>query len=308
MRIISLDPSLTELVYYFGLGESLVGVSSRCDFIEIPQAMPRVTEFRGKPYADPVKAILADNLSSDYLVLDKLQALQPDTVITISWDYEDDEDLKSQLRDCLCEFLGYPARLFMFNPHNLPRLLDMFESLGKDLKVPDKGHSLAQRAKAQFMNWSDNFYERTRNKKVTFLAGIDPFLLGGRWIPDIVRGCSALPQNAGSRRGNEEVSWDEIRSFRPDVLIVAPAGMPIRDARRSFMDLEKLPGWDDIPAVKRGEVFFSDGEKYFFRATPSIVESGAVIISAIAGLEAGYISDRESMFRLRFLEMNRHKL
>ncbi|NMC63824.1 MAG: ABC transporter substrate-binding protein [SAR324 cluster bacterium] len=308
MRIISLDPALTEMLYYFGKDEELVGVSFRCNYPRIPKDMPRVTEFHGKAYIEPVQSVIADNLSSDYLLLDKLKALQPDVVLAVVPNMDDDPEIINHIRECLNEYVGFPVRLLAFHPRNLLRVLEMFEELGKFFKAADKGHNLAQKIKAQFMTWGDNFYERTKNKKVTFIAGMNPFLVAGYWIADIIRYASALPQTVRGDFGHAEVSWDEIKSFRPDVIIVAPQGYSLNDSKRSFLDLEKLPGWESIPAVKRGEVFFADGDEHFYKATPNLIESGGMIFSAIAGFDSGYICERDSMYRLRFLEMNRHKL
>lgn len=308
MRIASLDSALTEMVYYFGIEQDLVGVSFRCEYPRIPADMPRLTEFRGKPYLDPVQAVLAEHLTSDYLLLSRLKEVQPDIVLCMTTLVDDDPDLIPQVRECLNEFLGYSVKLLCYNVTNLTRVFEMFESLGRNLKMADKGHNLSQKMKAQFMTWGDNFYERTKNKKVTFLAGLSPFVLGGGWIADIIRYASALPQTVRGRLGNAEVSWEEIRAFRPDVIIVAPAGYSISHSKRSFVELEKLPGWENTPAVKRGEVFFSDGDTHFHRPAPGLIDSAAIIFSAIAGFDSGYICERDSMFRLRFLEMNRHRL
>ena len=307
MRIASFDPALTELVCYFGLEEELVGVSFRCSCSRIPQDMTRLTEFRGKPYINPVESVIADNITKDYILLDRVRAVQPDTVLCIVPQMDEDPDIVGHLRDCLSEFLGYTIKLLAYSPSNLTRVFEMYEQMGRSLKAADKGHGLAQKMKAQFMSWGDNFYERTRNKKVTFLAGLSPFVIGGGWIADIIRYASALPQTIRGQAG-AEASWEDIRAFRPDVLIVAPEGYSMAESKRSFLELEKLPGWDDIPAVKRGEVFFSDGDEHFYRPDPSLMESGGIIFSAIAGFDSGYITERDSMFRLRFLEMNRHKL
>lgn len=308
MRIVSFDPTLTEILYYFGVEEDIVGVTFRCDYPRIPPSMPRVTEFRGKPYSDPVQSVIADNISSDYVILDRLKSLQPDTILAIMPQIDENPEIVSHLRDCLEEYVGRPVKLLAFNPTDLTRVFEMYEQLGRAFKAADKGLGLAHKIKAQFMAWGDSFYERTRNKKVTFIAGISPFIIAGGWIADIVRFASALPQPVRGRLGNIEVDWQDILSFRPDVMIVAPMGYSLADSRRTFLELEKLPGWESIPAVKRGEVFFADGDVHFHRPTPSLIEAGGMIFSAIAGFDAGRICERDSMFRLRFLEMNRHKL
>jgi iron complex transport system substrate-binding protein len=112
-----------------------------------------------------------------------------------------------------------------------------------------------------------------------------------------------LPRGQAGR----EVTWDEIVAFKPDVIIVAPRGFDVNASARLFKRFEKLPGWEDVSAVKRGEVVFAPGLGLFDRPGPRIRDAMAILISAIAGLDSGYITPRDSFYRLRWIELQRHR-
>jgi iron complex transport system substrate-binding protein len=306
MRICSLDPALTETICYLGLEEGLVGISHRCNFPEAILKLPRLTTARSGS-----DGALRSLLGPDLVDIKALTDLKPDVIVAKIEEAQGSDENVRRARQLLGEQLaplGLDAKLYSYDPRTLEQIFEMFDQLGKDLKVPTKGHDLSQRLKAQMMDWGDNFYDRMKNKRVTFLSGVDPFILAGCWIPDMIHLASAVSQVRVGGEDSLVVSWKDIVDFRPDVIVVAPQGQNLQQSMKNFFKLEKLPEWDTIPAVKRGEVVFADGSDHFFRASPRLRESMSILISAVAGLESGYISPRDSFQRLRWLEMQRHKI
>jgi iron complex transport system substrate-binding protein len=240
--------------------------------------------------------------------IEDLVSLQPDIVLTsVVGEPDMVAPTVMTLTDALRARCGNNVRILTYNPRTLEDIFAMFERCGKDLGVAGEGHQLAQRSKAQLMDWADNFYERMKNKRVTFLESVEPLRLGGFWIPDMIRLASAVSHEPPRGEPGRNVTWEEIVGFKPDVLIVAPYGYDLVGAARLFKRFEKFPGWEELSAVKRGEVVFAPGSGLFDRPGPRIREAMAILISAIAGLESGYITPRESFYRLRWLELQRHR-
>jgi iron complex transport system substrate-binding protein len=183
----------------------------------------------------------------------------------------------------------------------------VYHIVGKALGCPEKGREVAQRMRAQFMDWGDNFYDRMKNKRVTVLSGVTPLMLAGRWIPDLIDLASCISQQPNPGSPDSEITWQQVIQFRPDVLLVAPRKLSQDEALGTFKILERLPDFELVPAVKRGEVFFFPGEQLLYRPGPKLLEGMAILISAIAGIDSGYITPRDSFQRLRFLEMQRHR-
>ena len=105
-----------------------------------------------------------------------------------------------------------------------------------------------------------------------------------------------------------KLDWNELSRFRPDVIVVAPRNLDLKECLKRFRFFDSFPEWEKLPAVKRGEVFFADGSRYFNTPGPLMLESMGVLISAIAGFESGYITERDIFYRLRWLELHRHRL
>ena len=156
------------------------------------------------------------------------------------------------------------------------------------------------------MDWSDSFYPRMKNKRVTVLSSVAPLRLAGKWVPDLVKSASGTSQHFVAGDGEKETSWSEIAAFRPDVIIVAPDGYSLEESVKTLKYLERAKEWEGLPAVKRGEVVFCDGLG-LYRPGPKLLSGAAVLISAIAGLESGYITKRDEFFRLRWVELHRHR-
>ena len=190
----------------------------------------------------------------------------------------------------------------------MQQIYQTLQDVAKLLGNRAEGITLVNKLKAQFLSWGDSFYDRMKNKRVTFLSSVEPLMLAGDWIPDLVSLTSSTAQNFASGGEDVPVEWSDIQDFRPDVIIVAPRGVPVEDARKSFLMLEKLPNWEEIPAVKRGDVIFTGGQRNFYTPTSALFPSQGILVSAVAGLESGYITERDSFFKLRWLEMQRHRL
>lgn len=308
MRIVSLDPFITDLVYSYGYGENLVGVSHRCDLHEAHEEVKRVTvarEQRAK-HPQPDAILLAEQLAQDFVLIDVLRGLQPTHVLTSLPGSAKDLD-KGSLLEELSRLCAVTLSFESFKPHTLNQVYQTYQDVGLALGAKTKGVDLAAKVKAQVMNWCDNFYDRMKNKKVTFVSSVQPLHLGGDWIPQLIQLASCHPQYVVPGEGDKSVQWEQIVEFRPDVLLVSPRGKSMAEALSYFKVMEKFPHWEDIPAVKRGEVAFTEGLSHFYRPSAKIIESMGILVSAVAGFESGYITERESFFRLRWLEMQRHR-
>jgi len=304
MRIISLEPFITELVCHFGLEESLVAVSHLCDYPESVTKLPKIT---ASPEGKKRSGSPAQFLSQYPVEKAELLKLEPSLVLTCVADEDPKKPKAWRVLNPQNFGLGTEVRVVSYNPKSLEDVYEVFEKLAKELGVHALGIKLASRMKAQFMDWGDNFYERMKNKKVSFICAVEPLVLAGRWVPDLIGLCSAHSQIRLSGAPDQEIKWKELLEFKPDVIVVAPKNCDALESARTFSYFAGLPEWEELPAVKRGEVYFSDGKRLFSRAGPGLLDSMGVLVSAVAGLESGYITERESFHKLRFLELHRHK-
>lgn len=309
MRVISLEPFFTKFVYQLGQQATLVGTSQG----EPVESVAIVTRKREPEELSECSGStvyrLEEMLCSEIVDINLLISLQPEILlisIPAHPDYHD--QILARIKEDLAALLGYQPKVRNFAPHNLDQIFEMFEGIALAVGERESGRAHGQRIKAQMMDWGSNFYDRMKNKRATFLSSIRPFRLASLWIPDMIHLCSGISQLRYSSHKDPEVSWNEILSFKPDVLVVAPRGSSIKESMACFKTMEKQPGWDDIPAVKRGEVYFTEGQRHFYMAGQEMIESTAILVSALAGFESGYITPRDCFFKLRWLELQRHRI
>ena len=304
MRIAVLEPDIAEVVCSLGLAEQVVAVCSSCDRPALAAAA-RVSA----PIAENARTGTLDDLvCCERVDLGLLKAAAPDVVLTRVRVAEETDALVGQVQALLGEELGEGLAFHSYHPGTLESMYAYFEAVGKDLGEPVRGREIGARMKAQFMDWCDNFYDRMKNKKVTFLSSLAPLRLAGMWIPDMIQLASAQSHASAAGKPDTAVPWEEVVRYRPDVIVIAPRGVALRECMKSFHDFERMPEWESIPAVKRGEVVFAEGLHHFYHASNDLIEAMAVLVSAIAGFESGYITKRDTFYRLRWLELHRHRV
>jgi iron complex transport system substrate-binding protein len=309
-RIVSLHPALTELCELFGLLEQVVGVGTGDEQRKLPKV--------SSPFGGKRRSTLAHFLSFDEVNLKQLAELLPNVVCTIappevelgapSSSVTNEivvhiNDVRAQLRGA-CE--NDTLKLLAYEPRRFEQIVEMILDLGRGLGVPAAGRDRAQRLKAQALDWGQNFYDRTKSKKVVVLSSIDPLLSAGLWVPDLISLASAHPLETNPGQEDRLIAWADLEAFRPDVIVIAPRGASFEAAAQLLPVLEKIPAWERLPAVKRGEVIFAPGTSLYHPGY-GLVSGIAMLFSAIAGVESGYITERDSFHRLRYLELHRHR-
>jgi iron complex transport system substrate-binding protein len=115
---------------------------------------------------------------------------------------------------------------------------------------------------------------------VAIIEWIDPLILAGNWVPEMV-------QLAGGRDGlckagehSPPMAWETLRNYAPAVIALIPCGYKLEQTLAEIPALQRLPGWNELPAVRQGRVYVVDGNAYFNRPGPRIVDS----LEILAGL------------------------
>lgn len=307
MRLISLEPFVTDVLVQCGVGLDLVGMTHLCEIPKTFGAVPVTTKggTDGFVYSSDDDRRLAAGLSGLHVDLKQLFVLNPDVIVS---DVRADDPVIfiSWAEQYIGSTLRHPVRIF--NP-NISRLGEMYttvEELGGLLGKSAEARGIANRLKAQLMAWADSFFERCRGKRVAVLSSVNPLHVSERWIADVVRLMGAKYIERKEKDAKGPWTWDEIIVNRPDVIVVAPEGGSLTDSAKTFSILQGLAHWEEIPAVKRGEVIFCSGVD-LYRPGPRFLRGAAILVSAIAGLDSGYITGRDDFLKMRYLELHRHK-
>jgi iron complex transport system substrate-binding protein len=228
VRVVSLLPSATEIVYALGLGDELVGVTFECD--EPPAARSEKTVVvggRDTSGMSPgeidsyVRAQFAAGEDLYTLHADALAALQPDLILT--------QDLcrvcalpSGHVEDAL-GYLGCHAEVLSLDPHTLDEVLDSILVVGQRTGTADRAAHLVGRLRARLDRVAANVAGRPR-PSMAVLEWVDPPFTAGHWIPDMVTAAGGRPVAARPGAQSAETSWADIAATEPDHLLVAPCG------------------------------------------------------------------------------------
>ena len=247
MRVVSLLPSATEIVYALGLEDQLVGVTFECD--EPARARRDKTVVVGgrdtsgmSPAA--IDAYVRDQVATgqDLYTLDAgaLAALAPDLILT--------QDLcrvcalpAGHVAEAL-DYLGCKASVVTLDPHSLDDVLETIVTVGEHTSSRLRAGSLVAALRRRLKNVADRV-EGFDRPAVAVVERVDPPFTAGHWVPDLVTAAGGRPVTAHPSGRSAETSWDEIAAEQPDVVVVAPCGFSLSDAAEQAATVtRRLPG------------------------------------------------------------------
>jgi len=251
VRLVSLLPSATEIVYALGLGDDLAGVTFECD--EPPAARAeKVVVVGGRDTSGMtpgdidryVRSQLAAGWDLYTLHARALADLAPDLILT--------QDLcrvcalpSGHVSDAL-DYLGCHADVLTLDPHSLAEVLDSILLVGQRAGVPRRAAALVGDLRTRLDRVAVNVAGRSR-PRVAVVEWVDPPFTAGHWVPDLVTAAGGLPVAADAGAPSVQTSWAAIREQGPDLVIVAPCGyhLPgaIEQARVVTAALPGVPVW-----------------------------------------------------------------
>jgi iron complex transport system substrate-binding protein len=307
MKIVSLNPCITEILYALHDGRKVFGVTHLCPAPPSGEWKPDIVTLPTQPgHSGSVERDkLQGGLSVIPVDIEKLRSVAPSVIVTTVV-AENPDDFCGFAQEYFQLHWMKNIRVKSIEIGSLNDLLDAYADLGILIGMGPTGRDRAQRIKSQLLDWGRNLYDRLRNKKTVVVSSVEPLEIAGCWIPDMVRLVSGRPMNPDVRELSQRITWEELASFAPDAIVVAPRGKSLEESVRYLRKLEEAPQWDSLPAVKRGEVVFSDGVR-LYQTGPQLLEGAGILVSAMAGLDAGYITKRDEFHRLRFVELHRHR-
>jgi iron complex transport system substrate-binding protein len=282
MRICSLLPSITEVLFELGLGDAVVAVTHECDWPAGARAKRAVTRSGIRTHGESSQAIDQQVRQNDAALyeLDReaLARIQPDLIFTQSLCpvCAVDERVVRQTAERLA---GRPA-VFSFQPTSLADVLRMIHEIGELTGRADAATQLASRfdrAVARVQSGSGGRAER----QVVVLEWTNPPFACGHWTPELVE--LAGGRELLGRRGepSRRVAWADVLAADPEVLLLAPCGFDLPRTLQEIPWLQSQPGWSHLRAVRDGRVFATDGSAYFSRPGPRLIESLLILAEVL---------------------------
>jgi iron complex transport system substrate-binding protein len=279
MRIVSLVPSATEMLFALGLGPELVAVTHECDFPPAARELPRVTRdvLPGGLSAAQIDAAVKERTlagESIYeLDADALHDLVPDLIVTqalcsvcaVSFD-----DVRA-----IAEDIPSRPRVISLDPHTVGEVLGDARTLAQATDRKDAAVELVRDAAARIDRVRVAVKDAPR-PRVVALEWLDPPFAAGHWTPQLIELAGGEDVLGFPGENSEERTWEEIAAVRPDIVIVMPCGYDAEIAHREA-EMQR----DELAAVGAGEVVAVDASAYFSRPGPRIVDGLELLASIL---------------------------
>lgn len=282
MRVVSLIASATEIVTALGCESNLVGRSHECDYPESIKKLPIVTETKfaadGTSYQidQRIKAILQEGLSVYRVKASLLKELQPEVILTQT----QCEVCAVSLKDvemATCSWLESHPKIVSLHPNSLEDLWKDICKVAQALNIPQKGESLILQLqnRIQFLHQDclNQLKSRKRKPRVACIEWLAPLMAAGNWVPELVElaGGENLLGEAGKH--SPWMDWDQLVRLNPDIIVIMPCGFDIARIQSELFNLTGHPLWKTLSAVQSSQVYLVDGNQFFNRPGPRLVES-----------------------------------
>lgn len=277
MRIVSLLPSATEIVCDLGLGDQLVGVTHECDFPSFVRRLPKVTktlipyEATSKEIDGLVRERLSHERALYSLEMTILESLSPDLIVTQALCdvcAVAESEVTAAVR-CLAK----QPMIVNLEPTCLEEVFQGMQQVGEAAGVTDRAVAAIGRLRDRVKEVEARSRRIAARPRVVLLEWIDPPFSSGHWSPELVRLAGGMEVVGGEGQRSRTLAWDEIIEADPEFLVIACCGFDIERTRRDLPILAGYPGFEDLACVKSDNVYVVDGNAYFSRPGPRLVDS-----------------------------------
>ena len=284
MRIVSLIPSATEMVHALGLGDQLVGISHDCDFPPTVRRHPVVTRSFIPAGASSgeidrkVRDLRGGSLPLYALDVEALEELRPDVILTqalCTVCAVSEEEVHVAARR-----LPGPPQVVNLEARTFREVLDGILLVARTAGVEARGCELMEALSERAERVAARSSARQR-VPIAFIEWLDPPFACGHWNPELVAMAGADDPHGRVGEPAQVIGWDAVAASRPALIFVAACGFGVDRTLEDLPELTRMPGWRDVPAIRDGRVYVTDGSQYFSRPGPRLVDSLEILAHAV---------------------------
>lgn len=286
MKIVSLLPSATEIVCALGARSELAGVSHECDHPADVAGLPVLTKARidvegtSQAIDRDVRKVLESALSVYEIDVEKLRAIEPDVIVT--------QDLcdvcavnLDQVREAAKSIAGKDVRVVSLRPR---RLTDVFEDIRRVAEAIGRGKEggeLLRSLEARVRSVEERALRCSVRPKILTLEWLDPVMVGGTWMADLAERCAAKALLSEAGENARTVTREDLEAIEPELVVVKPCGFALERTLAELPVLRANTPWTDWDAPLNGLVYVCDGNQFFNRPGPRIVDSLEILAACV---------------------------
>jgi iron complex transport system substrate-binding protein len=281
MRIVSLLPSATEIVFALGLGDELVGVTHECDWPPEAAAIPAVTRSTHDLGASSSREIdrlvgAAVHGGSSLYELDEaaLEAAEPDLILTqelcavCAVSYREVNEV--------ARAIDAEITVVSLEPTSIEGILNSISTVGAMTDAEDAAVDLVAELRERLKKLDTRLAQRHERGqppvRVVGLEWLDPPFAVGHWVPEQIRRAGGWDLLGRDGDRSVRTTWDAVREVDPEMLVLMPCGFHLAETVAEWERTARPTFWTELEAVRRGQVFAVDGSAYFSRPGPRVID------------------------------------
>lgn len=265
LRIVSLLPSATEIVFALGLGEQLVGVSHMCDFPEEARWLPVLTRSlrqearrQGRSVAEAVAEAQAKGGLMYLIEGDLLRSLRPDLILA-----QEICDVCAVDSGSVFEVAGkaldYSPAILSLNAATVEDVLGNVVEIGRAAGAELRAEGLAGAMRERLGRVARAVAPERARPGVAAVEWARPLRNAGLWVPELIAAAGGRDGLGTPGERSRVLSWSEMVGSEPDVVLMMPCGMDLNDSAAEAFQLQRFSQWWSMPAAHHGQVFALDG-------------------------------------------------
>lgn len=280
-RIVTLIASATEIVTALGFESRLVGRSHECDYPPSVDALPVCSSSKidiaapSRAIDDQVRTIVTDGLSVYRVDPDLLNRLAPTVIVTQTQCEVCAVSLKD-VEAAVCELVTSKPAIVSLAPMSLDDVWTDIRSVAAALGAPERGEGLVESLRARLAAVRERTAGRTP-RSVACIEWVDPLMAAANWVPELVAVAGGIDSFGRAGEHSGYLTFDKLVAADPDVIAFMPCGFDIQRCLDELPILTSQPKWSRLRAVGEGQVFVTDGNQYFNRPGPRVVESAEIL-------------------------------
>lgn len=277
-RVVSLIASATEIICALGQRKILAGRSHECDYPPGIKKLPVLTrpKLNAELFSSAIDAQVKDILRSAVSVYNvdaaQLKRLKPDVIVTQSQCEVCAVSLKD-VEAALCGDLGFQCEVVSLKSDSLSDVWRDILSVAAALGSLKQGRELISELRTRLAAISLRAARLKTRPRIACVEWIEPLMAAGNWMPELVALAGGVNLFGEAGRHSPWMTWTQLRARNPDVILILPCGFDIARSRREMPALTRKPGWKSLKAARTGQVYLADGNQYFNRPGPRLVES-----------------------------------
>lgn len=280
MRIVSLVPHATELLFALGLGDNVVGVTHECDYPEAARKLQKVTADRlpaGLSAAEIDAAVRERTAGGEAIYSldeDALADLAPDLIVTqelcpvCAVSHDEVVAVAERIESC--------PRVVSLDPHTLGESMADVRTVAQATGARDAALDLVARQRARIDAVRIAVRNAEHRPRVAAIEWFDPVFAAGHWTPQMIELAGGVDVIGFTGEKSEQVTWEVVAAARPEILLCIPCGY---DAPRSLQEAQRFA--EQIATVDAGRVVALDASAYFSRPGPRLVDGLETLAHAL---------------------------